>query len=97
MTAGIPATSADKANLGTPRPQSRVVLYSGLTGFLYYGYYEWMIQDELRAYQGKGVIPGLNLVVGLRQIHFLSEYWARLADRSVSDPIAERLPFLSNS
>jgi hypothetical protein len=22
-------------------------------------------------------VPGLNLVVGLQQIHYLSEYWAR--------------------
>ncbi|EDX86585.1 hypothetical protein S7335_4290 [Synechococcus sp. PCC 7335] len=41
------------------------------------------------------IVPGLNLVVGLRQIHFLSEYWARLSGTSVADPIAEKLSFLS--
>lgn len=41
------------------------------------------------------IVPGLNLIVGLRQIHFLSEYWARLGNTPVPDPIADRLPFLS--
>lgn len=40
-------------------------------------------------------VPGLNLTVGLRQIHFLSEYWARLSGEAAPDPVAERLPFLS--
>jgi hypothetical protein len=40
-------------------------------------------------------IPGLNLIVGLRQIHFLSEYWANKQEITVKDPIAESLPFLS--
>ncbi|WP_228024856.1 hypothetical protein [cf. Phormidesmis sp. LEGE 11477] len=145
---------------------TRVILLSVLTGLLYYGYYKWVIQDELkvhdqkvwsgalclvpfvlgiaaplllavfdpdvpgwfgrfaflgvlwiyivqfrlyreinRLYEAQGwqaplvswwiIVPGLNLVVGLRQIHFLSEYWARLSDTPVSDPIAEKLPFLS--
>lgn len=39
-------------------------------------------------------IPGLNLVVGLRQIHFLSEYWTRKRDLSPGDPIANVLPRL---
>lgn len=166
MTASSP-TTATPAHLGKPRPLTRVILFSALTGLLYYGYYKWMIQDELKAYRGEGwsgamcllpfvlgiliplgitqlspkvpgavgwlallgilwiyivqfrlyrtvndlyaeagqpqplvswwiVIPGLNLIVGLRQIYFLSEYWARLANEPVSDPIAEGLPFLSN-
>ena len=43
------------------------------------------------------VIPGLNLIVGLRQIHFLSQYWARLSGTLAPDPIAEKLPFLSTN
>lgn len=42
-------------------------------------------------------IPGLNLVVGLRQIHFLSEYWARKRELDHPDPVASFLPlFFSN-
>ncbi len=37
-------------------------------------------------------VPGLNLIVGLRQIHFLSRYWAMQRGEAVSDPIADRLP-----
>ncbi|MGB3294413.1 MAG: hypothetical protein WBB01_15605 [Phormidesmis sp.] len=33
--------------------------------------------------------------MGLRQVHFLSEYWARMSDRPAPDPIAERLFSLS--
>ena len=151
--------------LGQPRPLWRVVLLSGLTGLLYYGWYKWIIQEELRAYKGEGwsgtlclmpfvlgaalpqllwrldpdvpgwfgwfsllgvawiyivqfrlyrtvnqlyleagqqsplvcwwiIIPGLNLVVGLRQIHYLSEYWAMKQGISVSDPLAKALPLL---
>ncbi|WP_439346426.1 hypothetical protein [Vacuolonema iberomarrocanum] len=149
--------------LGTPRPLWRVMLFSVLTGLAYYGYYKWMIQDELHRYTGKdfsgavallpfvigvtlpptlatfdpdvpswfawffvlGVvwiyivqfrlyrtvnqlyrdaglaeplelwwlfIPGLNLLVGLRQIHFLSQYWMRLRGETKTDPVAEALP-----
>lgn len=158
--------SLDREALGKPRPLTRVILLSGATGLLYYGYYKWTIQDELKAhgqrvwsgavcilpfvlgiaiplalarfdpdvpswfgylafsgvawiyivqfrlyqevnrlYVAQGwqpplvtwwiVVPGLNLIVGLRQIHFLSEYWARLSDTPAVDPVAERLPFLS--
>ncbi|MGF1514091.1 MAG: hypothetical protein ACFB5Z_10405 [Elainellaceae cyanobacterium] len=151
--------------LGKPRPLWKVILFSGLTGLLYYGWYKWIIQEELRAYQGEGwpgtlclapfvlgvavpqalwlldpdvpgwfgwfsllgiawiyvvqfrlyrtvnelyqeaglkpplvtwwiVVPGLNLVVGLRQIHFLSEYWAMKRGVSVADPLAGALPLL---
>ena len=147
---------------------TRVILLSVATGLLYYGYYKWKIQDELKAhgervwsgavciipfvlgialplllaafdpdvpagfarfsflgvlwiyivqfrlyreinrlYVAQGwnpplvswwiVVPGFNLVVGLRQIHFLSEYWARLTDTPTPDPIAEKIPFLSNN
>lgn len=153
---------------GKPRPLTRVILLSIVSGLLYYGYYKWMIQDELRAYgqrvwsgavciipfvlgialplllaqfdpdvpgwfgflafSGVGwlyivqfrlyqeinrlyveegrkaplvtwwiVVPGLNLIVGLRQIHFLSEYWARVSNSPTPDPIAEQLPFLSGN
>ena len=158
-----------KKTVGKPRPLTQVILFSVATGLLYYGYYKWAIQDELkthgervwsgavcilpfvlgiavplalakfdpdvpswfgylafsgvawiyvvqfrlyreinRLYRAQGwkpplvtwwiAVPGLNLIVGLRQIHFLSEYWDRLSDSSVSKPdlIAERLPFLSS-
>ncbi len=38
-------------------------------------------------------VPGLNLLVGLRQIHFLSEYWARQHNATRRDPVAARLSF----
>lgn len=174
MTVTSPATAAT----GTPRPLTQVILRSVASGLLYYGYYKWMIQDELKAYaerqpEGEGaianvwsgavciipfvlgiavplalaqfdpdvpswfgwlafsgvlwiyivqfrlyrevnrlyvagglnpplvcwwiIVPGLNLIVGLRQIHFLSEYWARRLGEPVSDPVAEFLPFLSGN
>ncbi|MEO0768528.1 MAG: hypothetical protein AAFY72_03710, partial [Cyanobacteria bacterium J06649_4] len=43
------------------------------------------------------IVPGFNLIVGLRQIHFLSEYWARLSDTPVSDPVADKIPLLSGN
>jgi len=153
------------APLGTPRPLWRVILLSAVTLLAYYGYYKWMIQDELRQYDGKswsgalslipfglGVtlppalalldpdvpswfgwfsflgiawiyivqfklyrtvnrmyremgikeplvvwwlfIPGLNLVVGLRQIHFLSQFWAMKQEQPINDPVAKALPIL---
>ncbi|MGF1535859.1 MAG: hypothetical protein ACFB4J_05145 [Elainellaceae cyanobacterium] len=152
-------------SLGQPRPLWKVILFSGLTGLLYYGWYKWIIQEELRAYRGEGwsgtlclapfvlgvvipqalwvldpdvpgwfgwfsllgvawiyvvqfrlyrtvnqlyretgfkaplvtwwiVVPGLNLMVGLRQIHFLSAYWAMKRDTAVADPLARALPLL---
>lgn len=152
-------------SIGTPRPLWKVILWSGATLLLYYGYYKWAIQDELRRYTGSdwsgavcllpfglGVaipqllrlydpdvpgwfgwfsllgiawiyivqfrlyrtvnrlyqqigeqaplvvwwlfVPGLNLIVGLRQIHFLSQFWARQRGETVPDPIAQSLPIL---
>lgn len=152
-------------SLGTPRPLWRVILLSTITLLVYYGYYKWVIQDELRRYNGKGwsgalclipfglgvtvppalvlfdpdvpqwfgwfsflgiawiyivqfklyqtvnrmyreagmkeplvvwwlFVPGLNLVVGLRQIHFLSQYWAMKQEQSIVDPIAKALPII---
>ncbi|MEL6352314.1 MAG: hypothetical protein AAFR58_11140 [Cyanobacteria bacterium J06627_28] len=160
--------STDETTLGKPRPMTRVILLSVATGLLYYGYYKWVIQDELKAhgqrvwsgavclipfvigvagplllaafdpdvpgkfgyfafvgvvwiyivqfrlyqeinrlYEAQGwraplvswwiIVPAFNLVLGLRQLHFLSDYWARLSDTPVSDPVAERIPFLSNN
>ncbi|MEO0647501.1 MAG: hypothetical protein AAFZ17_15300 [Cyanobacteria bacterium J06650_10] len=164
--------STNNDTLGKPRPLTSVILLSVVTGLLYYGYYKWTIQDELKAhaekmgesvwsgavciipfvlgialplllavldpdvpsgfarfsflgilwiyivqfrlyqeinrlYVAQGwnpplvswwiIIPGFNLIVGLRQIHFLSEYWAQLSDTPTADPIAERLPFLSRN
>jgi len=40
------------------------------------------------------IVPGLNLVVGLRQIHFLSQYWAERSGREANDPIADLVPWL---
>ena len=150
--------------LGTPRPLWRVISFSGLTLLLYYGWYKWVVQDELQRYNGRGwsgalclipfvlgvvvpqllwrfdpdvppefgwlsllgivwiyivqfrlyrdtnalyraegrpeplavwwlFVPGLNLIVGLRQIHFLSEYWARQNNCPRRDPLAARLSF----
>jgi hypothetical protein len=152
--------------LGKPRPLWQVILFSVATLMLYYGWYKWIIQEELRRYNGYGwsgtlsllpfvlgiaipqalrlfdpdvpggfgwfsllgvawiyivqfklyrtvnklyrqeglkeplavwwiFVPGLNLIVGLRQIHFLSEYWARKQEVTVKDPVVETLPFLS--
>jgi hypothetical protein len=150
-------------SLGVPRPLGRVILLSAVTGLVYYGYYKWVIQDELKQYTGSGwsgavcmlpfglgvaipqalrlfdpdvpawfgwvsllglvwiyvvqfrlyrtvnalyrdanlqeplnvwwlFVPGLNLIVGLKQIHFLSQYWGRQRGEPVDDPIAKRLP-----
>ncbi|MEM9948161.1 MAG: hypothetical protein AAF810_19160 [Cyanobacteria bacterium P01_D01_bin.36] len=173
MTANLPQLdstpeSTSNAALGQPRPMTRVILLSVATGLLYYGYYKWTIQDELKAHGQKVwsgavciipfvlgialplllaafdpdvpsdfakfsflgvlwiyivqyrlykeinrlyveqgwkaplvswwiIVPGLNLIVGLRQIHFLSEYWARLTKTPTPDPVAEKIPFLSSN
>ncbi|OKH51898.1 hypothetical protein NIES2101_16545 [Calothrix sp. HK-06] len=152
--------------LGTPRPLWKVISLSVVTLMLYYGWYKWIIQEELRNYKGSGwsgtlcmapfvlgvavpqllrifdpdvpgwfgwfsflgiawiyivqfrlyrdvnelyreagmkeplvvwwiFIPGLNLVVGLRQIHFLSQYWAKQQGIIVDDVVADKIPFLS--
>lgn len=176
MSAIAPLSTEPKSDpaLGTPRPLTRVILLSGITGLLYYGYYKWMIQDELKAYEeaqesGESVwsgavclvpfvlgialplllskfdpdvpsefgwlalsgvvwiyivqfrlyqevnrlyareglkpplvswwiiVPGLNLIVGLRQIHFLSQYWALKRGEDAPDKLAEAIPFLSGN
>ncbi|MBV6621736.1 MAG: hypothetical protein KI793_02085 [Rivularia sp. (in: Bacteria)] len=155
-----------KENLGKPRPLWRVIVLSVATGMLYYGWYKYIIHEELKRYNGYGwsgikclapfllgvavsqilrifdpdvpgwfgwfsllgiiwiyisqyrlyktvnqlyrdagmkeplivwwiFIPGLNLIVGLRQIHFLSEYWANKQNIAVSDFLAKSIPFLS--
>lgn len=38
-------------------------------------------------------VPGLNLLVGLRQIHFLSQYWAMKQGETIRDPVVDSLPF----
>lgn len=159
----VAPTASPAASGATPRPLWRVVVFSLLTGLAYYGYYKWVIQDELHHYTGRdfsgavallpfllgvtvppalatwdpdvpsafawffllGVVwiyivqfrlyctvnrlyrdagwaaplqvwwlfvPGLNLLVGLRQIHFLSQYWQRLQGTVAPDPLAEALP-----
>ncbi|MGK7907600.1 MAG: hypothetical protein AB4040_10280 [Synechococcus sp.] len=148
-----------------PRPLWRVILLSLVSGLLYYGWYKWIIQEELRSYNGGGwsgnlcllpfvlgvtvppllamfdpdvpqwfgylsvlgvlwiyivqfrlyrdvnalyreeglpeplvvwwlVIPGLNLVVGLRQIHFLSKFWERKTGKLAADPVVKKIPFV---
>ncbi len=152
--------------LGKPRPLWRVILLSVASLMLYYGWYKWIIQEELRRYNGSGwsgalcllpfvlgvavpqalrvfdpdvpgwfgwfsllgivwiyivqfrlyrtvnelyrreglkeplvvwwiFVPGLNLVVGLRQFHFLSQYWAMKQQISIQDPVAQSIPLLS--
>lgn len=152
-------------SLGKPRPLWQVITLSLVTGLVYYGYYKWIIQDELRAYTGRGwsgalsllpfllgvtvppalawfdpdvppwfswfflggivwiyivqfrlyctvnrlyqdlghkppltvwwlFVPGLNVVVGLQQIHCLSQFWAMQRQTTIADPIAKALPAL---
>ncbi|MGI8504808.1 MAG: hypothetical protein ACR2LR_27300 [Hassallia sp.] len=154
--------------LGKARPLSQVIFLSVISGMLYYGWYKWIIQEELRHYNGFGwsgtlslapfllgiavpqalrifdpdvpgwfgwfsllgivwiyivqfklyqtvnqlysqggmkeplvvwwlFVPGLNLIVGLRQIHFLSQFWAKEQGIIVKDSLAENIPFLSNN
>lgn len=151
--------------VGKVRPLWFVMFLSAITLLAYYGYYNWVIQDELRQYTGKGwsgaicllpfaggilipqalrlwdpdvpdwfgwfsllgivwiyivqfrlyrtvnqlyleagqkapltawwlFVPGPNLLVGLQQIHFLSEYWASKQNTTVIDPVAKALPAL---
>lgn len=40
-------------------------------------------------------VPGLNLIVGLRQIHFLSQFWAKKQGITVDDVLADIIPLLS--
>lgn len=40
-------------------------------------------------------VPGLNLVVGLRQIYFLRQFWAGKQGILVKDAIAESIPLFS--
>ena len=162
----MPSPTAEAGAIGKPRPLWRVILLSGATLMLYYGWYKWIIQEELRRYNGRGwsgtlcllpfvlgvaipqalrlfdpdvpdsfgwlsllgiawiyivqfrlyrtvnamyvqagmkaplvvwwiFVPGLNLIVGLRQIHFLSQYWAQRQGVAAKDLIAQALPFLS--
>lgn len=160
------SSATSERPIGQPRPLWRVILLSGISGMVYYGWYKWIIQEELRRYSGDGwsgtlclapfvlgvvvpqllrifdpdvpgwfgwssllgivwiyivqfrlyrtvnalyinaglkpplvvwwlFIPGLNLIVGLRQIHFLSEFWAQQQGAEVRDPLAARIPILS--
>jgi len=151
---------------GKPRPLNRELLLSVVSGLLSFGWYKYIIHEELKRYNGYGwsgklclapfllgvavpqilrifdpdvpgwfgwfsllgifwiiisqfrlyktinklysdagmkeplvvwwiFVPGLNLIVGLRQIHFLSQYWADKQDIAVNDFIAKTIPFLS--
>ena len=149
---------------GRARPLWKVVLLSLATGLLYYGFYKYCIEEELKAMTGRGVggfltvvpftvgvlapwyatslglaqevgvwmfaagfawiaywqwefyrrlnslyreagmaepicdtwivVPGFNLIAGLRAIHFFSEYISR-NERRLPDPLAAIFPFLS--
>jgi hypothetical protein len=152
------------SNIGKPRPLGRVIFWSGISLLLYYGWYKWIIQEELRTYRGYGwsgtlcllpfilglvlpqaiyflnpevgswirwlsllgiawiylvqfrlyrtvnqlykqkglpkplviwwiFVPGLNLIVGLRQIHFLSKFWQQQREE-FEDPLVQFIPFL---
>ena len=48
--------------LGKPRPLWQVILLSAASLLLYYGYYKWVIQDELRRYNGSGWSGALCLI-----------------------------------
>lgn len=144
---------------GVPRKLTQVVVFSSLTGLLWYGYYKWCIEEELRLRgQGKGaifalgpfgvlfgaalfappdiapalatgalawimsiqyslyrrintlyeqrgapkpmqphwvILPGLNLLAGLRSLHFLAAYWSMERGECSDDPLAQRFPMLS--
>lgn len=139
-----------------PRPLHKVILFSSLTGLLWYGWYKFCVEEDLRATLSSGpggylalgpfvagvlsplvlptggpaetgvalgvlwivavqyslygrinticeraglgtplvpqwvVLPGFNLLVGLRSIHFL----ALANGEKGKDPVVERLPFL---
>lgn len=159
--ATFPPNLMSEKLLGKPRPLWQVVLLSAATLLLYYGYYKWVIQDELRRYNESGwsgalclipfvlgiavpqglrisgapdaigwlslvglawiyivqfrlyqtvnqlyrqagkpepltvwwmFVPGLNLLVGFQQIHFLSQFWAQQRGTETPDPIAQALP-----
>jgi uncharacterized protein (DUF1499 family) len=148
---------------GKVRPLWKVILFSIVTLLAYYGYYKWVIQDELKRYTGSDwsgamcmvpfllgvavpqalwllvpalpdwvggllllglgwvylvqfrlyrtvnrlyreaglkppltiwwmLIPGMNIWVGLRQIHFLSQYWAMKQETPSVDPVSKALP-----
>ena len=152
-------------NLGKPRPVEKVVFCSGISFLAYYGYYKWMIQDELRRYDGESwsgamclipffigvlfpqilwrldpdvpswfgwfsmlglgwiyyaqfrlyrtvnkmyrdegmkepltiwwmLIPGINILVGFRQIHYLSQYWAKKQGMEISDRLIKFIPLV---
>ena len=154
-----------EGKLGKPRPVEKVMLYSGLSFLTYYGYYKWVVQDELRRYDGESwsgamclipfivgvllpqllwrldpdvdpwfgwfsilglawiyyaqfrlyrtvnrmyrdegmeepltiwwmLIPGINILVGLRQIHYLSQYWAKKQGMEISDRLIKFIPLV---
>lgn len=146
---------AGPSNPPHPRPLASVVVLSSATGLLWYGWYKFCVEEELRATLASGpggyvalgpfgaalvaaaalpaggpaeaaaafavawivgvqyglygrintvcereglgspltpawvVVPGFNLVVGLRSIHFLAKAWG-----SGDDWVVERFPFL---
>lgn len=48
------AAIPESVTAGKPRPLWRVILCALITGLAYYGYYKWVIEDELRRYRGEG-------------------------------------------
>ncbi|KAK3269622.1 hypothetical protein CYMTET_21946 [Cymbomonas tetramitiformis] len=41
------------------------------------------------------VFPGFNLLIGLRQLHFLAKFWAEERGEELQDPVADFFPFIS--
>ena len=46
--------------LGKPRPLWRVILLSVVSLMLYYGWYKWILQEELRRYKARGLPKGFS-------------------------------------
>lgn len=42
------------------------------------------------------VFPGFNLIIGLRQLHFLAKFWAEERGEDLQDPVADFFPFISS-
>jgi len=155
---------------GLPRPVWQVMAFSVPTGFLWYGWYKFAVEEEIKTweeeqfggFQGFGgyatlgpftlglllgplceqlgapggaawsavgvvwiyytqyllykrvntmyeyremppplhvwwlLFPGFNLIIGLRQLHFLAAFWAlERGDAPPADPVAEFFPFIS--
>lgn len=86
----------------------QVGTYSAIAGLAWIAYWQWEFYRRVNElYRGIGkmeplqskwlVVPGFNIIVGLRAIHFYSEYLSFMDPQRESkpDPLATTLPFLS--